>query len=182
MSINTWLRSIFGAKKKEHTTKTVEPIPILRTETPEKIIETKIRPFRVPTIMDIGERLAIISRDLSYLKNEMVSRSWFKSEYQGTDTEIIEKLTTIESKLNTLINTLSNFTKPGLIKFNLPIKLSVSDRILKIIKEKKKIRYKDIRVIMNVTDPTLCKYLKMLLKSKKIKKTKEGKAVYYEAI
>ena len=184
MGVSTWFKSIFGSKKNQHRVKTMEPIPILRTETPEKIIETKIKPVKIPTIMDIGERLALIYRDLGHLKNEMVSRSWFKSEYEDTGTAIIEKLSTIESKLNILINSLSNFTKQitktDLTKIDYSqIKLSISDRLVKIIKEKKKIRYKNIATIMNVTDPTLCKYLKILLKSKKIKKIKEGKAVYY---
>jgi len=184
MSIKSWFKSAFGSKKKQRTLTAVEPIPILRTETPDKIIETKIRPVKIPTIMDIGERLAFISRDLSHLKDEMVSRSWFKSEYEDTGTEIIEKLSTIESKLNILINTLSNFTKQitktDFTKIDYPqTKLSISEGILEIIKKKKKIRYKDIAASMNVTDPTLCKYLKILLKSKKIKKIKEGKAVFY---
>ena len=184
MSISTWFKDIFGSKKENPRVKTMEPISILRTETPEKIIETKIKPVKIPTIMDIGERLALIYHDLSHLKNEMVSRSWFKSEYEDTGTEIIEKLSTIESKLNILINTLSNFTKQitktDFTKIDYPqTKLSISEGILEIIKKKKKIRYKDIAASMNVTDPTLCKYLKILLKSKKIKKIKEGKAVFY---
>jgi len=184
MSISSWLKSIFLTEKEKPTTTTMEPISILRTETPDKIIETKIRPVRVPTIMDIGERLALISRDLTHLRDEMISKSWFQTEYKGTDSEINEKLSMIESKLNILINSLSNFTKEitktDLIKIGYPlVTLSISDRILEIIKERKKIRYKDIRANMNVTDPTLCKYLNILLKSKKIKKTKQGKAVYY---
>lgn len=179
MSISTWFKSVFGSKKKQPIVKNMEPIPILRTETPEKIIETKIKPVKIPTIMDIGERLALIYRDLTHLKNEMVSKSWFKSEYKDTGSVIIERLSSIESKLNILINTLSNFTKQT-TKIDYPqIKLSISDRLLEIIAEKKKIRYKDIAASMNVTDPTLCKYLKVLLKSKKIKKIREGKAVYY---
>jgi len=187
MSVSSWFKSIFAVKKEKPNGATVEPIPILRTETPEKIIETKIQPVRVPTIMDVGERLALISRDLTNLQNEMVSKSWFKYEYEDTGTEIINKLSTIESKLNILINTLSNFSdqinKIDLTKISYPkIKLTSSDSILKIIKEKKKIRYKDIHDNINVSDPTLSKYLKILLKTKKIKKTKKGKAVYYEVV
>lgn len=182
MSIGSWLKSIFDTKEDKPTVTTIEPISILKTETPDKIIETKIRPVRVPTIMDIGERLALISHDLTHLRDEMISRSWFKSQYTGSSGEVIERLSMIESKLNILINTLNDFTKDinktDLIKIGYPT-ISVSDRILKIIKEGKKIRYKDIRASMNVTDPTLCKYLKILLESKKIKKIKEGKAVYY---
>jgi len=184
MSIGSWFKSIFASKKEQPNGILIESIPILRKETPDKIIETEIRPIRIPTIMDIGERLAHISRDLSHLKNEMISKSWFKLEYEDTGSESIEKLSSIESKLNILINTLSDFTKQfsktDLIEIGYPkIKLSISDRILNIIKKKKKIRYKDIAASLDVTDPTLCKYLKILLESKKIKKVKEGKAVYY---
>ena len=164
MGISSWLKTIFSSKKDQFNDK-IEPIPILRTETSEKIIETKIQPVRIPTIVDIGERLAFISHDLNHLKNEIVSKSWFKFEYIDKNTEIIEKLSIIENKLNSLINTLSDFNsiiRSDINKITSPYKeLTIHQRIFNIIKERNKIRYKDIRNSTNITDPTLSKYLKI---------------------
>jgi hypothetical protein len=197
MSVTSWFKSVFGKRKEQSDFESIEPIPILRTETPQKIIETKIKPVKIPTILDIGERLALISNHLGIMKDEMVSKSWFKTEYEYAGSEFIDKISTIEMKLdslediitrlNDLINNLSNLnksiTKGNLINIKRPMaKFTISNEILDIIVENKKIRYKDIRANINVSDPTLCKYLKILLKAKKIKRIQEGKSVFYTPI
>jgi DNA-binding transcriptional ArsR family regulator len=181
MGLSSWLRDKF---KKETPLQTLQ---ISKIETPEKIVETKITPIRVPTVVYIGGRLALISRDLSELKQEMVSKSWFRTEYEDAGTGILEKLKEIDSKiesLNSLLKELSNVTKcikPDLIKepfyeetFN------TKGKILEIIINSNKIRFKDLSNRLNISDPTLSKYLKILLSSNKIKRTRIGKAVFYE--
>jgi hypothetical protein len=193
MNVGSWLRTLFKSEKKERLQ--MKPISIFKIETPEKIVETKIQPVKIPTIVDIGERLGRICRDLSILKKEMVSKSWFKSEYEDTGELVVKKLDKVNIKLDTLIESfsrfnnefktllkkLSNFTKstePELGK----IITSTPDQIYNIIKRERKIRYKDIARMVPVTDPTLSKYLKKLVTNNKIKRTKIGKAVYYEIL
>jgi len=189
MGVGSWLKSMFKTEKEQINDISFKPIPILRMETPEKIIETKIKPVKIPTIMDIGERLGLISHDLTDLKREMVSKSWFKTEYEDSSPEIIDKLEKIESKLNVLQESLVKFnvltkeiTKTPSTKLSYPETLNIHDKILDIIQKEKKIRYKDIAARLPVTDPTLCKYLKKLLIMNKITKRRVGKAVYYEPI
>lgn len=188
MGLTSWLKSKFRKEIPQ-----AETLQISKIETPEKIVETQIRPVRVPTILDIGERLAHISRDLLDLKQEMVSKNWFMSEYEDAGTKIFEKLESLESKigsLNILLNNLSNqfsnltaVTKPDLSK-ELPYKgpINPKEKILEIITEFKKIRYKEISNKINISDPTLSRYLKILLNSSKIKRMSVGKAVYYEPV
>jgi DNA-binding transcriptional ArsR family regulator len=183
MGLSSWLRNKF---KREVPPSTLQ---ISKIETPEKIIETKITPVRVPTVVDIGGRLALISRDLFELKQEMVSKSWFKTEYDDASSAILERLEKIDLKiesLNSLLKELSNVTKgikPELSKepfyqetFN------TKDEILKTIINSKKIRFKDLSNRLNISDPTLSKYLKILLGLNKIKRTRTGKAVFYEVV
>ncbi|MDI6825919.1 MAG: winged helix-turn-helix domain-containing protein [Candidatus Aenigmarchaeota archaeon] len=187
MGIGSWLKNKF---KKETSLKMLQ---ISRIETPERIVETKIRPVRIPTILDIGERLALLSRDLSDLKQEMVSKSWFRSEYEDIGSAVIEKLEKLESKVESLNNLLKNLSnqlsnlsggiKPDLSKESFyEGTFDVERKILEIILKSKKIRYKDISRKLSVSDPTLSKYLKILLNSNKIKRTRTGKAVFYEAV
>ena len=183
MSLGSWLRDKF---KKESS---LETLQISKIETPEKIVETKITPVKVPTIVDVGGKLALISRDLMELKQEMVSKSWFKSEYEDAGYAILERLEKIESNiesLNNLLNDLSNVTKaikPDLSKEPLYEEtFNTKEKILEIIINSKKIRFKGLSNKLKISDPTLSKYLKILLNSNKIKKTKIGKAVFYELI
>jgi predicted DNA-binding transcriptional regulator len=191
MGFGSWLSNLL-VKKKEFSTKSEGfEIPLTRTETSEKILETKIRPVKLPSIIEIGERLGFILRDLSDLKQEMVSKSWFKTEYEETSPEIIEKLGRIESKLeelNGLIKNLSNilsnfgYVKPELSKPIVTERFDINEKILDIIGKSQKIRYRDIAKELNVTDPTIAKHLKILLNSSKIRKTRVGKAVFYELV
>jgi predicted DNA-binding transcriptional regulator len=191
MGFGSWLSNLL-VKKKEFSTKSEGfEIPLTRTETSEKILETKIRPVRLPSTIEIGERLGFILRDLSDLKQEMVSKSWFKTEYEETSPEIIEKLGRIESKLeelNDLIKNLSNilsnfgYVKPELSKPIVTERFDINEKILDIIGKSQKIRYRDIAKELNVTDPTIAKHLKLLLNSSKIRKTRVGKAVFYEIV
>jgi Fic family protein len=193
MGIYSWVKTLFRTKT-ETLNGTAPSISILRTETPERVIETRIKPIKIPTIVDVGERLGLINKHLIELKNEMATRSWFKSEYEDTGTEVLDRLEVIENTLNTLQTSLnqitkglSNFTK-GITKIDLSKTIrpkdnfTIPNRILEIINQRKRIRYKDIAVELRFSDPTLSKYLKILCNENKLKRIKEGKAVYYEPI
>ncbi len=192
MGLGSWLSNLLVKKKEIFEKSEVSEIPLNRMETPDKILETWLRPVKLPSTIEIGERLGFILRDLSDLKQEMVSKSWLKTEYEDTSPLIIDKLSKIESKfdeLNSLLNNLSNilsnlkiFPQLELSKLTPTEYRDINEKILGLIQESQKIRYKDIAKELNVTDPTITKHLKFLLNSNKIKKTKIGKAVFYELI
>ena len=192
MGIKTWLNKVL---KKD--TQQIGPIPVYRLETPDKILETKIQPIKLPTTFDISERLVNLSRDISHLKDEMVSRSWFKTEFEDVSPSVVDKLDGISNELKSLQNNFTKFTKllsSELSNFSkttiLPVtdvnhfgmSLNTSEIIYKIIKRNKNIRYKGIKKQVPVSDPTLSKYLKILISKKKIRRTKIGKAVFYEPV
>ncbi len=191
MSIKTFLDKIL--KKDDQQ---IEPISVYRIETPDKIVETKIQPVKVPNIFDVSERLVNLSHDISNLKNEMVSKSWFKDEFQDISPTITDKLNEINKNLNLLQNAfsnfsnlmsskLSNFTKdtnisqPANINY-FDMSINTSEIIYEVIKTNKRIRYKDIMKRIPLSDPTLSKYLKILVSNNKIRRIKIGKAVFYE--
>lgn len=192
MGLGSWLSNLLVKKKEIYEKSEVSEIPLNRLETSDKILETRLRPVKLPSTIEIGERLGFILRDLSNLKEEMISKSWFKTEYEDTSPLIIDKLSKVESKfdeLNSLLNNLSNilsnlqlYAKPELSKTTTTEQLDINEKILDIIKKSQRIRYRDIAKELNVTDPTIAKHLKLLLNSNKIKKTKIGKAVFYELI
>ncbi|MCX6821480.1 MAG: winged helix-turn-helix domain-containing protein [Candidatus Aenigmarchaeota archaeon] len=192
MGLGSWLSNLLVKKKEISEKSEFSEIPLNRLETSDKILETRIRPVKLPSTIEIGERLGFILRDLSNLKEEMISKSWFKAEYEDASPEIIEKLGKVESRLeqlNGLLNNLSNvlsnlqvYGKPELSKTITTEQLDINEKILDIIKKSQKIRYKDIAKELNVTDPTITKHLKILLTSNKIRKTKVGKAVFYELV
>lgn len=187
MGIKTWFNAIL---KKD--TRQIAPIPIYRLETPDKIVETKIQPIKIPTVFDVAERLVNLSQEISVLKNEMVTIPWFKNEFEDMTPSIVDKLNEINHRLSSLqesftnfTSKLSNFTKDSITTqftdidhFSMP--LNTSKIIHKIIKTHKKIRYRDIIKQLPVSDPTLSKYLKILVSDKKIRRIKVGKAVFYE--
>lgn len=190
MGIKAWLNKVLN--KDTHQ---IAQIPIYRLETPDKIVETRIQPVKVPSIFDVSERLVNLSRDISNLKNEMVSRSWFKNEFEDVSPSLIKKLDEINNNMLSLkqsftnfINLssprLSNFTKDTTLQFtdvnHFNMHLNTPEIIHKIIKTHTKIRYKDIIKQVPVSDPTLSKYLKILVSDKKIRRIKIGKAVFYE--
>jgi hypothetical protein len=192
MGVGSWLKNIIVGKKEIFEKSETSDISLSRLETPEKILETRLRPIKIPTEVEIGERLGFILRDLSDLKQEMITKSWLKTEYEDASPQIIDKLGKIESKfeeLNVLLNNLSNilsnfkgYVKPELSKPT-PIKhLDINEKIIEIIQKSQKIRYRDIANELNVTDPTITKHLKFLLVSNKIRKTKTGKTVFYELV
>ena len=197
MGLGSWLKHVFKKERISEGRTDFESISVLKTETPEKIVETRIRPIKIPTIIDIGERLGLISRDVLDLKQDMVSKSWFMSEYESDGTRIMEKLDKIESRLDNLQNLLgqlndftksftkdlSKITKTETEKIIYPrVSVDVPEIILKIIQDNRRIRYKEIALRVNVTDPTLSKHLKTLVKDNKVKKTRVGKAVFYEIV
>jgi len=179
MDVKSWLGRLL---KKD--TYTISPLSVYKLETPDKIIETKIQPVKLPTIVDVGERLGVLVRDVSFLKREMVTKSWFRHDFEDMSPQIINLLNKINENLRIL---LSNFTKNQISPkigdiehFDQPLK--TSEFLLKIIKSQKKIRYRDIKKQIYVSDPTLSKYLKLLVKTKKISRIKIGKAVFYKPI
>ncbi len=190
MKIASWIKSIFQSKKSKITS--IEPVSILKTETPTKIIETRIKPIKIPTIVDVGEKLGFIFKEIMELKNDIVTRSWFKSEYENTGSEVIDRLIRIEDALILLKNNILQFNN-DLSKFTKIIEkielrqppdrvgvFGIPNQILDLLKQMGQARYKDLSDQLNISDPTLSKYLKILCKSNKIKRKKIGKAVYYE--
>jgi hypothetical protein len=193
MGFKTWFTKIL---KKD--TQQIAPIPIYRLETPDKIVETKIQPVKVPTIFDVSERLVNLSQDISFLKNDIVTRSWFKTEFEDVSPSMVDKLDEISNELKSLQNNFINFTKlissrlsnftkditiPNFTDINhFSAHLNTAEVIYKVIKSHKKTRYKDIIKHVPVSDPTLSKYLKILVHDKKIRRVKVGKAVFYEAV
>ena len=191
MRIRTWLNRILKKEAQQDTS-----FPIYKIETPDKIIETKIQPVKVPTVFDVCERLSNLSQDMVVLKNEMVSRSWFVNEFEDKTPSIINVLNEINDNLNSLRNNFTEFTKtlsPKLSNFtkdtamltdinHFSMHLNTSEVLHEIIKKSKKIRYRDIKKQVPISDPTLSKYLKILVSKKKIRRTKVGKAVFYEPI
>jgi hypothetical protein len=181
MSFVSWLRDKF--ERENHLASGLEPISVSRLETPNKVIETKIQPIKIPTIVDVVDRLTSIFHELSIIKDDIVSRSWFESQYEDSSDIIINHLNNIDDVLSDINNKLSNFTK--LIPESDPLhlisepSLSVSDRIYNTIQNKNNVRYKDIISSLPFSDPTISKHLKILLNDRKIKRTKIGKAVYY---
>ena len=179
MNVRSWLVNLL---KKD--TYSISPLSVYKLETPDKIIETKIQPVRLPTVVDVGERLALLVRDISYLKKEMASKTWFMNEFEDVTPRIIDLLNEINENSRTL---LSKFTKTTVAPQLSDIEhfagsFNTSEFLLKIIKSHKKIRYKDIKKQMPVSDPTLSKYLKFLVKTNKIRRIKIGKAVFYKPI
>lgn len=192
MGLRYWLKSIFKAKEQKDTF--IDSVPIFKSETPTKIVETRIKPIKIPTIVDVGERLGLISKEILEMKNDLVTKTWFMGEYEDAGSEVIDKLENIEEKLNLLTQNisqlthdLSNFTKKiNKSEITVPIDhiniLSIPDQILHFLEKKGKLRYKDLRSLLKTSDPTLSKYLQNLHKFNKIKRIKAGKAVYYELI
>jgi len=193
MSIKTWLKNVLKKDARQ-----ISPIPVYRLETPDKIVETKIQPIKLPTTFDISERLVNLSRDISDLKNEMVSRSWFKTEFEDLSPSVVDKLDEISNDLKSLQDNFTNFTKllssrlsnfskditiPNFTDINhFSAHLNTAEVIYRVIKSHKKTRYKDIIKQVPVSDPTLSKYLKILVHDKKVRRVKIGKAVFYEAV
>ncbi len=188
MGLISWFKSL--RSNKENNSDNIQSIPILRTETPEKIIETRIKPIKIPTIMDLGQHLALISQHLSDLKDQAVTKTWFTSEYEDTGEQIILRLSKIEESLSIVHNYLTQISKnlSDFTKETTPIKLSkglprptkTSDQILELLKDRKKMRYKELFSELSVSDPTLSKHLKNLCNIDEIKRKRIGRAVYYE--
>jgi len=182
MRLISWFKSLYEKDKSINTN--FESISVFKTESPGKIIETKIRPVKIPTIVDIVDRLSSIFYELNSLKNDMVSKSWFQVQYEDSTVDVLNRLDSIERALNNINLKLSNFTK-SISDFKKPESelleppLSVSERIYNIIRIKKHVRFKDIVNLLPFSDPTISKYLKILTNSKKIKRVKTGKAVFY---
>ena len=106
--------------------------------------------------------------------------SWFKNEFQDVSPSILDKLDEINENLNSLRNNITNFTNllssrlsnftkdtslPNFTDINhFSAHLNTAEVIYKVIKSHKKTRYKDIIKHVPVSDPTLSKYLKILVK------------------
>ena len=189
MGIISRLKTMFTTRKENYIDTSFEDIPIFKSETPEKIVETRIKPVKIPTILDLGEKLSSIFNNLSLLKEEIVTKSWFSSQYEDTSYEILNCLDNVNKRLHDIQNLLKNNNNLSknlsdvLTKFQSPLyhkKLSPSEMIIYVLKNNKKLRYKDIVGMVPFSDPTISKHIKILLKNNKISRSKLGKAVYYE--
>ena len=191
MGLISRIKSMFTTENDKYIDTSFKDIPIFKTETPEKIVETRIKPIKIPTILDLGEKLSGIFNNLSLLKEEIVTKSWFLDQYEDASHEIINRLNEVNKALHNvqslLINT-NNLTKnlSDVISKSQPVtyhkKLSPSEMILNVLKNNKRVRYKDIVSVVPFSDPTISHYIKLLLKNNKIKRSKFGKAVYYEPV
>lgn len=191
MGLISRIKSVFTTEKENHTNTDFKDIPIFIAETPEKIVETRIKPIKIPTILDLGEKLSGIFNNLSLLKEEIVTKSWFLDQYEDASHEIINRLNEVNKSLHNvqslLINT-NNLTKnlSDAVSKSQTVtyhkKLSPSEMILNVLKNNKRVRYKDIVSVVPFSDPTISHHIKLLLKNNKIKRSKFGKAVYYEPV
>jgi len=185
MGLRNFLKSLLG--KKEVTT-----LEVSRIETPEKIIETKIRPVKFPSILELGEKLGAISHEIREIREEMMTKTWFTTQYEDVSDVILEKLDKMKEDLEYIKNYLTSLNQ---ITKNLSKNLSYfsptiskkevvpfKDKVYELIVQNKRIRFKDLIKRLNVSEPTLSKYLKILLQEGKIKRTKRKKAVFYSPI
>lgn len=142
-------------------------MPIYRRETEDKIMETRIRPVKIPTIVDLGEKLGLILKEIQEIKTAMVSKDWLRSEYNDTS-EITNKLDTILQNFNNL-----NFLSQNLRGLSYPVEKT--NIILDLLSQEGKLNYSQIKNKTGLSDPTLTKQLKQLTTQKNIKeKDKEN--------
>ena len=175
MGIFSWLKH---NKKKESRNFDDISIPIYRKETENKILETKIRPVKIPTIVDLGQKLGIILKELQEIKENMVSKDWLRSEYNDTS-EITTKLDSILQNINNL-----NFLRQdlrGLRSSVDSVNLKKEERniILDLLSQEGKLNYSQLKNKTGLSDPTLTKQLKELTSQGKISRERQGKSVFY---
>jgi len=187
MGILSRLKLLLGHEKERvKEKKSSGEITVYRKETPEKILEAKIKPIKIPTIVDIGEKLGMISSALVNIKHEMVTKAWLRAEYDEGK-EIIKKLEIIDKKLDDLrdLITIPYYPEQKVNEratLEKTVETSLTDKILDVISEKGKITYGELRKSIDISDPTLSKYLKRLLKEGKIRKEKQGRFIYYSVL
>lgn len=195
MGLTSKLKSVLRKEKEIAETdldgtKDEPTIPLYKLESPDRVVETRIKPVKMPSIVDVGGKLGIMSRDLEEIKRDMVSKSWLRAEYDDSS-EIIERLERIEEEINNLNNLtkglndhLSDDLKLSKIKLNdrilkKPRPINIPNKLFEIISKKKKLTYSEIKNEIKISDPTLSKYLKKLINENKIKREKIGRHVYY---
>jgi len=160
-------------QKKEKESQELQDIsmPIYRKETEDKIMETRIRPVKIPTILDLGEKLGLILEELQKIKINMVSKDWLISEYDDTS-EMTNKLDTILQDINNL-----NFLTKDLR--GLSSKTEETNIIFDLLSQEGKLNYSHIKNKTGLSDPTLTKQLKQLTTQGKISRERQGKSVFY---
>lgn len=175
MGIFDWFKDEKPKEKEINSSQKLETvsIPIYKAENKDKIMETHIRPVKIPTIVDIGEKLGRILKELEEIKIEMVSKSWLNSQYNDTN-DISQKIDTILKKLES----------PKKIEKDVVKELSVDitkkrDNIIQLLSKKNKLTYSQIKNEIGVSDPTLSRRLKSLVKRNLIKREKKGRSVFY---
>ena len=168
MGFLSWLK-----QKREKEPPNLQDIsmPIYRRETEDKIMETRIRPVKIPTIVDLGEKLGLILKEIQEIKTAMVSKDWLRSEYNDTS-EITNKLDTILQNFNNL-----NFLSQDLRGLSYPVEKT--NIILDLLSQEGKLNYSQIKNKTGLSDPTLTKQLKQLTIQKKISRERQGKSVFY---
>ena len=168
MGFLSWLKQ---KKEKEPQNFQDISIPVYRRETEDKILETRIRPVKIPTIVDLGEKLGLILRELQEIKTNMASKDWLRSEYNDTS-EINNKLDTILQNFNNL-----NFLTQDLRGLSYPVE--ETNVILDLLSQEGKLNYSQLKNKTGLSDPTLTKQLKQLTTQRKISRERQGKSVFY---
>jgi len=183
MGIFSRFKYLFKSKDSNPPDNSLPEFSVFKTETPEKIIETRIKPIKIPTILDLGEKLSYLSLHLSSLKEDVVTKSWFLSQYEDASNEILNSLNDINKVVYEIKDILTDTKNLSKNLSNISNKkLNASDMILNILKENEKLRFRDIVSLLPFSDPTISKHIKILLNNNKIKRTKSGKAVFYELV
>jgi len=183
MGIFSRFKSLFKSKDISHTDNSLPEFSIFKTETPEKIIETRIKPIKIPTILDLGEKLSHLSSHISSLKEDVVTKSWFLNQYEDASNEILNSLNDINKivyEIKDILTDTKNLSKNLSDVSNK--RLNASDMILNVLKKNEKLRFRDIVSLLPFSDPTISKHIKILLNNNKIKRTKIGKAAFYELV
>lgn len=167
MGIFNWFRHKQYIHQKEDISQNLHDIsiPIYRTESKDKILETRIRPVKIPTIVDIGEKLGLILKELQEIKFEMVSKSWLNSEYNDTN-DISKKIDIILQEIQSI-----NYYDKNIIK--------KADDIIELLASGNKMTYSEIKEKIGITDPTLSRQLKTLVDNNTIKRERKGRSVFY---
>jgi len=171
MGILSWLRQKKETEPKQKSQKLEDfSIPIFRTEDDKRILETRIKPVKIPTIVDIGEKLGLILKQLEEIKTEMVSKSWLNTQYDDTSV-MSQKIDMILKKIQPV-----NFEITDEI---LHKEKNDADEIIRLLSQQDKLTYSKIKEKTGLSDPVLSHRLKKLVNKNKLNRQRKGRSVFY---